>query len=40
MRCVVETPLNVGIGLYLHQKTQSKELIEMFSELYQSVTTK
>ena len=37
-RCVVETPLNVGIGLYLHQKTRSKELIEMFSELNLSIS--
>ena len=26
MRSTVETPLNVGIGLYIHQRTRSKEL--------------
>ena len=37
MRSTVETPLNVGIGLYIHQRTRSKELIEVFSDLNLSI---
>ena len=29
----IETPLNVGIGLYLPQTTRSKKLIDMFDSL-------
>ena len=29
----IETPLNVGVGLYLHQTTRSKKVIDMFSGL-------
>ena len=37
MRSTVETPLNVGIGFYIHQRTGSKELIEVFSDLNLSI---
>ena len=29
----IETPFNVGVGLYLHQTTRSKKLSDMFSGL-------
>ena len=28
MSSVIETPLNVGLGMFVHQKTRSKELVE------------
>ena len=31
--CKVETPLNVGTGIYIHQKTRCKELIDILSDL-------
>ena len=34
----IETPLNVGVGLYLHQTTRSKKLIDMFSGLNLSMS--
>ena len=33
MYSLIETPLNVGVRLYLHQTTRSKKLIDMFSGL-------
>ena len=32
-----ETPLDVGVGLYLHQTTRSKKLTDMFSGLNLSI---
>ena len=32
-----ETPLNVGLGLYFHQVTRSKKLIDMISDLNLSI---
>ena len=37
MSSTIETPLNVGIGLYIHQRTRSKELIDTFSNLNLSI---
>ena len=34
----IETPLNVGVGLYLNQTTRSKKLIDMFSGLNLSIS--
>ena len=34
---MIETPLNVGLGLYIHQKTRSKELIDVLSDLNISI---
>ena len=34
----IETPLNVGVGLYLHQTTRSKKFIDMFSSLNLSIS--
>ena len=31
--CTVETLLNVGTGIYIHQKTRCKELIDILSDL-------
>ena len=33
----IETTLNVGVGLYFHQTTRSKKLIDMFSGLNLSI---
>ena len=33
-----ETPLTVGLGLYAHQKTRSKELVDTFNRLGLCVT--
>ena len=29
----IETPLNVGFGLYIHKRSRSKELVDIFSNL-------
>ena len=34
----IETPLNVVVGLYLHQPTRSRKLIDMFSGLDLSIS--
>ena len=34
----IDTPLNVGEGLYLHQITRSRKLIDMFSGLNLSIS--
>ena len=34
----IETPLSVGVGLYLHQTSRSKKLIDTFSDLNLSAT--
>ena len=31
--CTVETPLNVGTGIYIHQKTRCRELNDILSDL-------
>ena len=36
----IETPLSVGLGLYIHQRTRSKELLDMFSEMNLSISSK
>ena len=36
----IETPLSVGLGLYIHQRTRSKELLDMFSETNLSISSK
>ena len=33
MYSLIEAPLNAGVRLYLHQRTRSKKLIDMFSGL-------
>ena len=33
MSSVIETPLNVGLGMVVHQKTRSKELVETLADL-------
>ena len=35
--CTVETPLNVGTGIYMHQKTRCRELIDIMSDLNISI---
>ena len=35
--CTVETPLNVGTGIYIHQKTRCRELINILSDLNISI---
>ena len=35
--CTVETPLNVGTGIYIHQKTRCRELIDILSDLNISI---
>ena len=36
----IETPLNVGLGLYVHQKTRSKNLCNFLPDLYLSIMIK
>ena len=35
--CTVETPLNIGNGIYIHQKTKCRELIDILSDLNISI---
>ena len=35
--CTVETPLNVETGIYIHQKTRCRELIDILSDLNISI---
>ena len=37
MRSVIAAPLNVGLGMVVHQKTRSKELVETLADLNLSI---
>ena len=39
MNSTIETPLSVGIGLYIHQKTRSKEIIDTLYDLNLSISS-